>query len=55
MKTYVVFYQGEEKGMMKAASHNDAEKKARKKFGCHLPKCGRCAICLAVSVAYTEV
>lgn len=44
MKTYIVFVDGMEVGMLKAGSHNAAEKKAAKKYpGRH------------VSVAYTEV
>lgn len=44
MKTYIVYVDGEEAGMIKAASHNAAEKKAKKKYP------GK-----QVSVAYTEV
>ena len=44
MKTYIVYVNGEEKGMIKAGSHNAAEKKAQAKFP------GQ-----QVSVAYTEV
>ncbi len=44
MKTYIVFVDGNEACMIKAAGHNAAEKKAQKKFP------GR-----QVSVAYTEV
>lgn len=44
MKTYIVYVDGDEVGMIKAASHNAAEKKAQKKYP------GR-----MVSVAYTEV
>lgn len=47
MKTYIVYVNGEEMGMIKAASHNAAEKKAKKKFP-NLPP-------HAISVAYTEV
>ena len=44
MKSYIVYVDGEEVGMIKAASHNAAEKKAQAKYpGRH------------VSVAYTEV
>lgn len=32
MKTYIVYVDGIEVGMLKAASHNAAEKKAAKKF-----------------------
>lgn len=44
MKTYIVYLDGVEVGMIKASGHNAAEKKAQKKFP------GR-----QVSVAYTEV
>jgi hypothetical protein len=44
MKTYIVYVDGEEKGTIKAGSHNAAEKKAQAKYP------GR-----QVSVAYTEV
>jgi hypothetical protein len=44
VKVYVVYVDGEEVGMIKAASHNAAERKAQKKYP------GR-----NVSVAYTEV
>lgn len=44
MKTYIVYVDGVEVGMIKAGSHNAAEKKAQKKFP------GK-----SVSVAYTEV
>lgn len=44
MKTYLVFVNGVQAGMLKAANHNAAEKKAKAKF----PG-------LAVSVEYTEV
>ncbi len=44
MKTYIVYIDGVEVGMLKAANHNAAEKKAQKKYP------GR-----NVSVAYTEV
>ncbi len=44
MKTYIVYVDGEEVGMIHAGSHNAAEKKAQKKYP------GR-----NVSVAYTEV
>lgn len=44
MKTYIVYVDGNEAGMLKAANHNAAEKKAQKKYP------GR-----DVSVAYTEV
>jgi hypothetical protein len=44
VKTYIVYVDGVEVGMIKAASHNAAEKKAKAK---HPGK--------QVSVAYTEV
>lgn len=44
MKTYIVYVDGEEKGYIKAGSHNAAEKKAQKKYPGH-----------NVSVAYTEL
>jgi hypothetical protein len=44
MKTYIVYVNGDEKGMIKAGSHNAAEKKAQKKYPDQ-----------QVSVAYTEV
>ena len=44
MKVYIVFVEGEEKGKVKAASHNAAEKKAQKLYP------GK-----NVSVEYTEV
>jgi hypothetical protein len=44
MKTYIVYVDGEEVGMIRAGSHNAAEKKAQKKY----PN-------KQVSVAYTEV
>ena len=44
MKTYIVYDEtGQEVAMIKAASHNSAEKKAQKKYGSK------------ASVAYTEV
>ena len=54
MKTYIVYFNGVEVGLIKAGSHNAAEKKAQKKADkAHaaapfLPK-------VNVSVAYTEV
>ena len=57
MKTYIVYFNGVEVGMIKAGSHNAAEKKAQKKLEeynakspsyLQLPK-------TAASVAYTEV
>lgn len=47
MKTYIVYVLGVEKGYIKARSHNEAEKKAQKKFNYVNP--------LQVSVAYTEI
>jgi hypothetical protein len=44
VKTYIVYVDGIEVGMLKAANHNAAEKKAQKKYP------GR-----NVSVAYTEI
>lgn len=44
MKTYIVYVNGEEVGIIRAASHNAAEKKAQKKYP------GK-----AVQVAYTEI
>lgn len=44
MKTYIVFVNGEETCLIKAGSHNAAEKKAQAKFP------GQ-----QVSVSYTEV
>ena len=47
MKTYIVYVDGIEKGLIKAASHNAAEKKAAKQNpGVDASR---------VSVAYTEV
>ena len=44
MKVYIVYVNGVEAGMLRAGSHNAAERKAQQKFpGQH------------VSVAYTEV
>jgi hypothetical protein len=44
MKTYIVYdEQGNERGYIKAASHNAAEKKAQAKYG------------VKASVAYTEL
>lgn len=48
MKTYVVYVNGEEVGMLKAAHHNAAEKKAKAKFGSKNP--GK-----DVAVEYTEI
>ena len=56
MKTYIVYFNGIEVGMITAGSHNAAEKKAKKKMDeanakqpDFLPKIQN------VSVAYTEV
>lgn len=49
MKTYIVYINGEEKGIIKAASHNAAEKKAKVKF----PK--EALVPMGVTVAYTEL
>jgi len=47
MKTYIIYVKGYEKGVIKAASHNAAEKKAWKKFSDYPRE--------QISVAYTEV
>ena len=44
MKTYIVYVDGDERGYIRAASHNAAEKKAQKKY----PNKN-------VSVSYTEL
>ena len=44
MKTYIVYINGEEHTLIRAASHNDAERKAQKRFPHD-----------HVTVAYTEV
>lgn len=49
MKTYIVYINGQERGIIKAASHNAAEKKAKTKF----PK--EALIPMGVTVAYTEL
>lgn len=56
MKTYIVYFNGVEVGMIKAGSHNAAEKKAQKKMEeanakqpPYLPKI------TDASVAYTEI
>ena len=46
MKTFIVYLKGIEVGYLKAKNHNDAEKKAFKKYN---------ADCRTVSVAYTEI
>jgi hypothetical protein len=54
MKTYIVYIDGNEMGYIKAASHNAAEKKARKKYA---PKeqPNTPAFMSRIQVAYTEV
>lgn len=47
MKTYIVYVNGVERGYIKAANHNAAEKKAQKKYNDYPPH--------HVSVAYTEL
>jgi hypothetical protein len=47
MKTYIVYVYGIEKGYIKAKSHNDAEKKAQKKYNDVKPH--------YISVSYTEL
>jgi hypothetical protein len=47
MKTYIVYVKGVERGYIKAASHNAAEKKAQKKYNDCKPH--------EVSVSYTEL
>jgi hypothetical protein len=49
MKTYIVYLDGREVGMIKASSHNAAEKKAKARYANHV------LIGRDVSVAYTEV
>lgn len=51
MKNYIVYVNGIEVEIIKAASHNAAEKKAQKKY-CSSPWL---ATPSAVSVAYTEI
>jgi len=52
MKTYIVYVHGiEQKGYIKAANHNAAEKKAQKKY-CSSPYL---ATPSAVTVTYTEI
>ena len=46
MKTYIVYVNGVETALIKAGSHNAAEKKAIKKYGAGGNN---------VSVAYTEI
>ena len=50
LKLYLVFVGGDEVGMVRAGSHNAAEKKAQAKYGAEAAKKG-----LIVTVAYTEV
>ncbi len=50
MKTYIVYVNGEEKPMIKAASHNAAEKKTKAKYPKEVAENPN-----AVSVVYTEV
>jgi hypothetical protein len=50
MKSYIVFVKGNEVGIIKAGSHNAAEKKAKAKY----PK-EAAEHPLNVTVAYTEV
>lgn len=54
MKTYIVYVDGNERGTLKAAGHNAAEKKAQKKYGPEL-KASEAEVQRRVSVAYTEV
>lgn len=56
MKTYRVYVGGSERGLIKAASHNAAEKKAQTKYNSkgEAEKAG-CHPSLYVSVEYTEV
>lgn len=49
MKTYVIYLNGREVGLIKAGSHNTAEAKARARYAHHL------AVGADISVAYTEV
>jgi hypothetical protein len=48
MKTYIVYMDGVEVGLIKASGHNAAEKKAQKKYGEKNP--GK-----NISVEYTEI
>ena len=48
MKTYIVYVNGVEASMVKAGSHNAAEKKAKKKYQLSFGPC-------EVSVVYTEI
>lgn len=47
MKTYIVYFNGVEIALIKAGSHNAAEKKAIKKYKPTAPS--------QVTVAYTEI
>lgn len=47
MKTYIVYVDGDQVGMIKAGSHNAAEKKAKAKYKGRSP--------WSVTVAYTEI
>ena len=53
MKTYIVYVNGTEVDLIKAGSHNSAEKKAQKKWDNYAGKWG--AYKAHISVAYTEV
>jgi len=53
MKTYIVYVNGEEKGYIKAGSHNAAEKKAIKKYQKRFSDFG--APKDVVWVSYTEI
>jgi hypothetical protein len=58
MKTYIVYVNGVEAGTVKAASHNAAETKAKKKFGSETPKMTDGLFGTPpqdISVVYTEV
>ena len=53
MKNYIVYVNGNKVGMIKAASHNAAEKKAQKMYPD--PNIGKAPSFHNVSVEYTEV
>ena len=53
MKTYIVYVNGEEKGYIKAGSHNAAEKKAIKKYQKRFSDFG--APKDVVWISYTEI
>jgi hypothetical protein len=56
MKTYIVYVNGvEQKELIKAGSHNAAEKKAQKKYGDTRKALFYDGPKVEVSVAYTEV